>query len=291
MSYRSEDLLGGCNHSADASRRPLAIMVVAYVIVFCMVWNARDYSWQNSYVRSAGAAIQWLSTAPEVRDAAPPDSRLSAGRRFVEAYGLDDPADILWAIKTIQSSQVDKVLFVELPLFNVSIHINDLGAYSGMTFMVLLIWYRQCLAHYLACMKLVLRSHEADADARLLMSQLLAARQFFTVPAATSPLGLRVNRPIQLLFLAPSVVCQAYVAWTNWTTRELGFALGASYALPILSLAFLFFVIVTILVASCHRLLGLIADELRVPSRAVDDHSPPAAAPQLGAVPASAAGS
>ena len=286
MSCKPEDLLGACNHSVDASRRPLVIVVIAYVIVFCMVWNARNSSWQNSYIRSAGAAIQWLGTAPEVREATPTDSRLAAGRLFVETYGLDDPTLIRWAIEHIQASQIDKVLFVELPLFNVSIHINDLGVYSGLTFMILLIWYRQCLAHHLACMKLALRRDSLNTDEQLLVRQLLAMHQFFTVPASESPLGLHVKRTIQLLFLAPAVVWQAYLAWTNWTTRELAFALGASYAVPILSLTSIFFIIVTILVASCHQILGLIATELQQPKSAKDP-IPPAVIPPPKPVPGS----
>ena len=261
MSYEPKDFLEACNRSAESSRRPLAILVVSYVIVFCAIWNSRDNCWHNSFIKSAGAAIAWLEAPPAVKENPTAGSRLDLGRTFVHTYGVDDPKLLAWAIDTIRTDQVEKNLFFELPFFNVSVHINDLGVLSGLAFMLLLIWYRQCLAHLLLCTRIALRTHcGADAAAT---RQLIAMHQFLTIPTP-DPTGVRPARATQLLLLVPSALLQTYLLWTNWTTRPLAFALGARYALPILGLTTLFSLIVVVLVSDCHYQLGLIATEWRV---------------------------
>jgi hypothetical protein len=261
MAHELKTYIEACNKSADASRRPLAILVIAYVVVFCAIWNARNNSWQNSFVRSGGAALQWLALSPEQQSHVSKDRRFAAGREFVEVYGMDDPVLLAWAIEKVRATQVESTLFFKLPFFNISVHINDLGVLAGLAFVLLLGWYRQCLVHHLVAMRVTLRSDAATADTAQ-TRELLAIHQFLTFPVPDA-VGVRAAQATQLLLLTPAVLFQAYLLWSNWSTRQLGLVLGSAYAVPILSLSALFLVVLVVLIVSCHRWLRLIAREWR----------------------------
>lgn len=258
MSFTPKDFLDACCDAAASSRRPLAMLVVAYVIVFCAIWNARDSCWENSYVIAANAGIAWLGATPEARAAATLGSRLERGRRFVEAYGLDEPDLIKWSIEKVRTSQVENGLFFKLPFFNVSVHINDLSVLAGLAFMLLLLWYRQRLVQHFVCVRLVL-SREMEVSDAAAACQLMAMKQLMATPIETHPGGVATTRVTHFLVLVPAIALEGYLLWTNWATRHLAFALGGSYAVPLLLLTGVFFAVIAVVVLDCQRWLSRIA--------------------------------
>jgi hypothetical protein len=250
-----------CNDSADKSRRPLALLVTAYVMVFCTIWNARDSSFQNSFVRAAGAAKRWLLATPAEKSAPDAAVRFREGSRFVETYGVDDPEVLSWAIEKVRANQVESALFFKVPFFSISVHINDLAIMTGLTFMMLLGWYRQCLMHHLLSIRVALSRASPGPDA-VRVRELLTLHQFLTVPVPEVA-GQRAARRLQFLLLVPCVVFQGYLALSNWQTRRLAFALGSDYAIPLLFLSAIFFIVDLTLVVSCQSWLKLIAKEWR----------------------------
>ena len=129
------EYLAACNQSADRTRRPLALLVTAYVIVFALIWNGRPNSWSNTFIKAADKGIYWFSLSPDARASQPDLPSVREGSRFVRTYGFKNPAQLRAAINSIKTHQFDHILHFQVPFFNTLVHLNDLGVLSGLTFL------------------------------------------------------------------------------------------------------------------------------------------------------------
>jgi hypothetical protein len=192
-----QDYLDATGDSAKRSRTVAILVVITCILVFTGLLNELKSNWLLSRIKGSQTPdsdyIQEKIGPPPV-DWNTADPEKSALRYYDYRYKEFTAA--------MTRAYVDSALLLRIPFFGIIIDVNDLGLLGGISFIVLLVWYRFCLSREIDNLRLSFSEvaggagdfgddHASHADdgqrarhQRRLREfyNLLAMRQVFTVP-------------------------------------------------------------------------------------------------------------
>jgi len=201
--------------SSDRSRTVLVLMILASILAFMAFWNSADFSWLDARLRIAKVAAAMDDGAPaeNLRRSNPilcqrAEAYLKA--RHWTAKDAEQHYDLLMKLK------VDHVLAVRVPLLGIIFDINDLSLFAGITFVVLLLWFRFALMRELSNLRSCLdgaRGQRSMEEMRAIY-ELLAMRQVLTVPPLPGePREWFWNEIPKVMYALPLVVQSAILIY------------------------------------------------------------------------------
>ncbi|HEX8853267.1 MAG TPA: hypothetical protein VF754_07255 [Pyrinomonadaceae bacterium] len=248
--------------SSDRARAIMIVLVTASVLVFTALWNTgimdTGGGWMDKRIEVRSAALQLFNL-----NFNPADSSLSDEERelygraqeFLSAAGLDKTNDAHKArltrdIEKLQDLRSERIRMIHVPFFGVVFDMNDLGAFAGVTFVVVLLWMRFSLYRELRNLKLAFAKARERGQSKACYD-LLAMNQMLTV---TPTPGQRL-RPVwivvaKLLFLIPALVYTEQLR-TDWETRPIGNILGPKNMNILLAADTTLYVLIIILTGLC----------------------------------------
>ena len=286
------DLLSAASASTSRSRATVFILTGASIIAFAAAWKAMPFSWQRARVRSATAALDYLTqkqcpTAFKdldkriqgrlatigVIDEVSWCNHLKVGQQLAEARGFFDDKHARAYLNVLEKNSIETVASVHLPIFGVTFDVNDLGMFGGIGFAVLLVTLRLTLNREVQNLRAVFdvanrggRPEEAY--------QYLSMSQVMTVPAA---LGSRlqpkpffwVRAPMLLIWL-PCLV-QSTIFINDFATMPLGQISSPPLTLVTLLMSFASVIVILILTSMCWHQSGTIDHEWSEMCRSISD--------------------
>jgi len=217
--------------SAGRVRYVMFIIMVLSVTVLVGQWNTTDPSW----IKQRYKALLEVSerAKPMVEGAANQFVYNKTNHRYATREEVSE------TLKEYRVRLVERVFFAQIPGLGVSFDINDLGWFSGISYMLLLLLLVFSLMRehenlYLALFK-VMRLHDRDSKrpngestANFLYHALAMGTVF------TTPPSLALWRPaapqrvfLNVVFFVPAFV-QGYIVLTNYLTLPVATAYGAN---------------------------------------------------------------
>jgi hypothetical protein len=186
--------------STKRSRTVAILIVVTCVLVFTGLVNEQKSNWLLSRLNG--------SRHPEdvyIKEklGPPPSGWATASAESSSLRYYDYRYKEL--VGAMTRAYVDSALLLRVPFFGVVVDVNDLGLLGGITFMILLVWYRLSLAREVDNLELYFAEMKGRAEEREFYN-LLAMRQVFTVPRT----GKRERT--KFLLWAPKLICWLPVA-------------------------------------------------------------------------------
>ncbi len=176
--YYIRDYLLAATESSIRSRRILVLLIIASILIFIAFWNSRDSSWVLTHVQWA-EEIETLFRQPQAHSKA-----LSDGEKRIQAragdYHIESAEDAQHFHEHLLDLMAEHVIYVRVPVLGVAFDINDLGIFSGITLMVLLLWCRFALWHERRNLQLCMA--ESRPKDRKAVYRYLAMRQLLTIP-------------------------------------------------------------------------------------------------------------
>jgi len=187
--------------AAAASRRSrfiVVVLVTASVLSFMALWNSLGRSWTDMRVKNLEDLIRYWPLDGEVERRLGEDwrrrgelERLDVLRNlargmgyFPDAASSEESSTILRSLEIrlfhLRRVRADRVLNIDIPVVGASFDVNDLAIFSGITFFIILLLLRYSLAR--ECQNLCVFADIAGADLDRTLYNLLATRQFLTVP-------------------------------------------------------------------------------------------------------------
>jgi len=169
------DHLQAAIESSARSRRILVLLIAASILVFVGFWNSRDASWITTHLR-------WAQEI-ESQFKRPPVGSLSKEQESVKkravAYQIENVEEAKHFHQHLLDLMADHVLYLRAPILGLAFDINDLGIFSGITFLVLL-WSRFSLWHEWNNLRLCF--DESKPEDRHDVYRYLQMRQLLTIP-------------------------------------------------------------------------------------------------------------
>src|SRR5262249_5811275 len=136
--------------SSARSRHILVILIAASILVFAGFWNARDASWITTHLKWA-AKIEAQIRHPPV---GPPSEEQRKIQDRATAYQIENIGEAQHFHQHLLDLMAEHVLYLRVPILGLAFDVNDLGTFSGLAFLVLLLWARFSLWHELHNLRL-----------------------------------------------------------------------------------------------------------------------------------------
>jgi hypothetical protein len=216
-------IISAVRAASDRARYSLYIVTVATIMIFVASHNIHKGGWPVTRLERWYQLIKQTSASPAPRT----------------PLGKSDPGELRLLREEYMKQFVARALFTSSPLPGVSIDVNDLGVFGGITLVLLMIIVAASFATehesiYLALDLVTSRvvdgpSERGETLLRAnLLYHLLATTQVLNVP----PTRARWRRAAALawfrvVFLAP-VAVYAWLIWTEWSTRHIRSAYGVN---------------------------------------------------------------
>jgi hypothetical protein len=252
------------NESSQRTRSILYIMLVTSILMFVPYWNVRPDNWLNSRIGIRQNVIQWYGWNTTVRNNLQNEKNIEsfeASRKAAELFGVDlknSKKDSAFVINRLQNEILElrriniAKSFISIPIFNVTVDINDLSLFGGFAFIVILSMLRASVWRELSNIAFIF--DDADKQGELLDTyQLLSMSQVLTVPPIT-----KLNKSnwgfLNAIYLFLPLFVQCYTFIYDLTGIE--YAMVQNRSATIIHLAFnsLAILLISILTFSCLRL-------------------------------------
>lgn len=81
-----------------------------------------------------------------------------------QGYGLAIPSLVKEYLKQAVAAKVNHELLMQMPIFGIAFHVNDLGIIGGFGLLVLLLWMRVAVDGEIGCLREVLRQTKRFAE-------------------------------------------------------------------------------------------------------------------------------
>lgn len=201
--------------STDRARYSLYVVVVATVLVFIANYNISEDGWPRQRLDT------WYSYATGTPPRSIPPPKIARG----------DP-ERLRELRTEYVKQfVSRAVFTTSPIPGVSIDINALGIFGGITLVLLMLVFTASMARehenvYLAMYKvrLVWQTNPVEQSRGGSRANLLYHALAMTQVLNAPPTLARWRRPammklFRVIFLSPALV-YGWVVWSEWDTRD-----------------------------------------------------------------------
>ena len=217
--------------SADRVRYVIFVIIVFSIVILVAQWNTTDLSWVPQRYRKLNELYDAVRRMPE--PAADERVRKQTRARFLSRDDLKEN------LSEYRKLRVEHVFLVQMPGMGATFDINDLGLFSGITYVLLLLLLLFSLMRehenlYLALFK-VRRLHDrpgtiADGESTanylyhsLAMSQVLSSPPTL---AQWRPSSFKIAI-LNVVFIVPAAV-QAYIIYVNYQTLPIAQSYGAS---------------------------------------------------------------
>jgi hypothetical protein len=258
--------------SSDRGRIVMIVMVTASVLVFVGFWNNAPGGWLDNRIEVRRDALRFFtnpgqpafepandaSLKPEERE------RYKKAKQFIENSSLninssDDRAQLLGEVMELRKLRIEKIRMIQLPFFGAVFDMNDMGIFAGITFAIVLLWFRYSLAGELRNFTLAFEEAESDnepGDKRKLKLcyDLLAMHQVLTVPPMVGEKRRTIWVVITKAFFFIPLLIELEQLRLNWVTRSLGNVLSAKLMLNLLATNGVSVLITAILTWQCVSL-------------------------------------
>jgi uncharacterized membrane protein len=272
------DYLEAATESSVRSRRILVLLITASILTFTAFWNSRDTAWILTRVQWA-EKLEALLRKPQVSHErlSVEESRLMERAKYYHIETLDDAKHFHEHLLDLMA---EHVLYVRVPVLGVAFDINDLGVFSGITLMVLLLWCRFALWHERRNLELCReQAKPEDAEAAY---RYLAMRQLLTIPPRLKdPKDARIWALLVLvLFCLPALIYAVVVGYDLLYSDFLPAAIGLYTDLIVEVLCLVVVLVLSLLcmllLSSIHKTWNKFAEDIRNP-QATSGVSRPAA--------------
>jgi hypothetical protein len=249
--------------SAGRVRYVIFILVVFSIIVFVAQWNTTNSSWMMKRYEKLNCLYD--TTTGEKETAFNERIYKETGKSFRTRRELGD-------FLREYDKEIARVFVPEIPGLGTRFDVNDLGLFSGIAFVFLLVLLWFSLSREYENLRIALRKVYAlhdeagahvspDSGANFLYHALAMTEVFSSPPTLAQPFPSSMKRiGLSLVFVIPFAV-QAYVVWVNYQTEGVPEAYGASAAM---ALQFVLLLAVAVLCATA------IAYEVKSNERWVD---------------------
>ena len=183
-----KDYLDATGESAKRSRTVAILMVVTCVLVFTGLLNEQRSNWLLTRLSGSRSPDE----SPK-SDGAPNPDGLYIGEKIgppPAGWETADPNSSKMRyydyrykefVGAMTHAYVDSAMLLRVPFFGIVVDVNDLGALGGITFIILLVWYRFALSREEDNLRLSFAEAQRYDNLREFYN-LLAMRQVFTVP-------------------------------------------------------------------------------------------------------------
>jgi hypothetical protein len=223
------EIIAGVRAASDRTRTSLYVTTVASILILAATYNTYINGWPMKRMDTWYSAIRALEANPKA-DVGLGKNDISELKALREAYLREF---------------VSRAVFTASPLPGVSIDINNLGFFGGVTLILLMMVVVASVSTehesvYVALQDVVAVNGAKDTpsgtpySAANLLYQALVMTQVLSVP----PTRVRWRRHTaftwaRLIFFAPTAV-YAWVVWTEWAGRHLTVRYGVNIA-PIIA--------------------------------------------------------
>lgn len=221
QSESETQLIAAVRSASDRARYSLYVVTIATIMIFVASYNIHEAGWPVTRLE------RWYQLIKQ----------MSAQSAQQTPLGNSDPQELKLLRDEYMKQFVARSLFTSSPLPGVSIDVNDLGVFGGITLTLLMVIVAASFATehesiYLALQEVRRRVMNEGADKREafqhanFLYHVLATTQVLNVP----PTRARWQRATALswfraVFVAPAAV-YAWLVWTDWSTRHIRSAYG-----------------------------------------------------------------
>ena len=256
------------------SRFVLLVLVFASVLSLSSFWTSRMNGWNDFRVGNAAGLLRTLTVPSDsvpdslaicyerycsMKSAADKDKYVNGeGSRFRYALirHVGSYKELEYYTNELMRLRMENVYWLRIPAFGSTFDMNDLGLVAGITFVVLLMWFRYALRSERNALRVVLLRAQSP-DVLEQKYELLSMQQVMTVPPTRDELDSRESKvwawmPLVLYFLPLSI--QLAISYNDYKSKLYGDTLDpvATTKLYILSGALI--VISAFLTMSCARI-------------------------------------
>lgn len=267
-------------NSVSRARTILIVIITASVLTFVAYWNTRPDAWLTGRITKANAALRLFDPATKGRlpedeakqkfTEAEEELRRSA-KQFIEDRNITDRDLLVDFIERLRGLQLEQVTTLHVPFFGVTFDVNDLGIFAGLTFSVILLWFRFSLVRELINLReTFIEAKKLGDEYRHHCYNLLAMRQVLTIP----PMPNEVHEPSNVLgrgfwrifpealFFLPFIV-YTRLFFHDLQTIDLAVSISQRGSLILLGLSLGFLIIILVFTLVCWRLSREISGEWR----------------------------
>jgi hypothetical protein len=266
--------------SASRARAILIVMITAGVLTFVAYWNTRPDAWLTGRINKANAALRLFDpntkgrlseNAAKQKFAETEEELHQSAKKFIEDRNITDRDLLVDFIERLRGLQLEQVTTLHVPFFGVTFDVNDLGIFAGLTFSVILLWFRFSLVRELINLReTFIEAKELGDEYRHHCYNLLAMRQVLTIP----PMPNEVREPSnvlgrgfwrifpEVLFFLPFIV-YTRLFFHDLQTIDLAATISQLGAAALIVLSFGFLIIILVFTLVCWRLSREISREWR----------------------------
>ena len=260
--------------SSRRARYTLLIAIIASVLDFAAFWNSRQGSWVNQRLHLTKIAFVAcpFSWSDSVRKSLSPEDR----DLFAQSYSFDTVRhfhscpQLGGVLKELETIQTEDVNLIRVPFFGIVFDVNDLGILGGLTFVIILLWFRFGLARELDNFKLAIDTAR-ETGQLLPCYRLLEMHQVLSIPPTHRGNDHRFWRYLPLVLFFLPLVMSSVVLVHDAITVKYGWSISHFNTKVLFSVSLLCLAAVVILTFEClrlsremHRLWKAAASELRL---------------------------
>ena len=262
-----------CAASANRGRAILIVMITASVLTFVAYWNTQPNAWLTGRLKRADAALRLFDPTTKARladEAARQkftDEEIKAGlfddaRELVQTRVIGDRDLMVNFIEVLRGIQLEQVTTLHAPFFGIVFDVNDLAFFAGLTFSVILLWFRFSLLRELINLEATFKeAKKLGAEYRHHCYNLLAMRQVLTVPPMAPPANESPNvsgrgiwsKSPAILFTFP-LVAYLLLFLHDLNTIKLAQIVNRTNSLLLVVTSPLFLVFILALTRTCRKL-------------------------------------
>lgn len=248
----AEFYLESLNAAGVRVRNIMLVLITASVLALSGIWSSFHFSWVNSFIATYS---DLGSDARRYADSLNQSPAASVGEfpRLAEYFalrGLDSPwknmgdDDRLAMISTLESRfteaearyldlRADHQLFTQVPVLGISIDNNDLALFSGLSFLIILLWLRHALASEKRALDVYFEQAEFDCAKRRFDAASL--QQVFVAPKLGSQKRFRAGliRKTTVILIVLPVVIQGIIFANFVDTLPFGQFVNPVYAVVV----------------------------------------------------------
>jgi hypothetical protein len=173
----------GVTSASDRVRFVLIVMITASILSFSAFWNSRASGWVSQRLHLAKVGLQLCAPAPnglqtfgdadgpQFRDNArisklPPEDVKLVGlaQSFYERRHYHSCDNLRNAVREFDKTESENIEFIHVPFFGFGFDVNDLGMFSGIAFVVMLMWLRLSMESELRCVQVAFTQAKLDTE-------------------------------------------------------------------------------------------------------------------------------
>ena len=220
--------------ASERARTVMLVMISASVLVFVGFWNSRPGGgWLDQRINVRKDALKFFEPGFDPQD---PKLTMQEKERFARAKqfldnadfdisSVDDKAQILDEVKELRKVRIEKIRLIQIPFFGAVFDMNDMGIFAGITFTIVLLWFRYSLSRELRSFRLAFKEAKDQGQLKLCYD-LLAMQQVMTVPPMYGQKHKKTWVFIaKMLFFIPLLILAVQFR-LNWVSRQYGYVLS-----------------------------------------------------------------